>query len=108
MDTAQRVEHDAKRLFALFRPSSLATLLAICLSASACTAGDVGANSTQTTRPAMATSFDCHNAASATEKLICSKAETAALDGKLQSAYKTALSAVVPYSKSDLVETSKD
>jgi uncharacterized protein len=42
----------------------------------------------------LAASFDCNKAASATEKLICSDAETSALDGKLQQAYKTALAAV--------------
>lgn len=33
---------------------------------------------------AQAASFDCNKAASTTEKLICSDAETSALDGKLQ------------------------
>ena len=42
---------------------------------------------------ALAASFDCNKAASATEKLICSDAETSALDSKLQQAYKTALAA---------------
>lgn len=42
---------------------------------------------------ALAASFDCSKAASVTEKLICSDAETSALDGKLQQAYKTALTA---------------
>jgi len=43
---------------------------------------------------AFAASFDCSKAASPTEKLICSDAETSALDSKLQQAYKTALAAV--------------
>jgi uncharacterized protein len=42
---------------------------------------------------AFAASFDCGKAASPTEKLICSDAETSALDDKLQQAYKTALAA---------------
>ena len=42
---------------------------------------------------ALAASFDCSKAASATEKLICSDAETSALDGKLQQAYKAAMAA---------------
>ena len=42
---------------------------------------------------ALAASFDCNKAASATEKLICGDAETSALDDKLQQAYKAALAA---------------
>ena len=42
---------------------------------------------------AFAASFDCSKAAAPTEKLICSDAETSALDSKLQQAYKTALAA---------------
>lgn len=53
---------------------------------------------------ALAASFDCSNAVTTTEKLTCSDAETSALDSKLQKTYKTALTAVAPYSKSNLVE----
>lgn len=42
---------------------------------------------------AFAASFDCSKAAAPTEKLICSDAETSALDTKLQQAYNTALAA---------------
>lgn len=86
----ERVAHDTQRLPARFRPVPLVGLLAICLGVSACTTGDVHANSTQSTKAATA-SFDCGKAASATEKLICSDVQTAALDGKLQQSYKTAL-----------------
>lgn len=40
-----------------------------------------------------AASFDCHKAATSTEKMICSDAQTSALDSKLQQTYKTALAA---------------
>lgn len=40
-----------------------------------------------------AASFDCRKATTSTEKLICSDAETSALDSKLQQTYRTALMA---------------
>jgi uncharacterized protein len=43
---------------------------------------------------AFAASFDCSNAATSSEKLICSDAETSGLDSKLQQSYKAALAAV--------------
>jgi uncharacterized protein len=42
---------------------------------------------------AFAASFDCSKATSPTEKLICSDAQTSALDSKLQQTYDTALAA---------------
>jgi uncharacterized protein len=69
---------------------SCVVMLMLGLGTSICRAGG---NSGQTTSPAMAASFDCGKAASPTEKLICSDAQTSRLDGKLQQAYKTALAA---------------
>ncbi|MBD8882434.1 DUF1311 domain-containing protein [Rhodanobacter sp. 7MK24] len=53
---------------------------------------------------AIAASFDCSKATSATETLICKDAQTSALDDKLQQAYKAALVAVAPSSKKALIE----
>ena len=57
---------------------------------------------------AQAASFDCNKAASTTEKLICSDAETSALDGKLQGAYKAALAATDAYGKKALAEEQRN
>ncbi|RDS80705.1 DUF1311 domain-containing protein [Dyella psychrodurans] len=57
---------------------------------------------------ALATSFDCSKAASGTEKLICSDAETSALDDKLQQAYKTALLATNAYGKKELAKEQRN
>jgi len=57
---------------------------------------------------ALAASFDCGKAASDTEKLICSDAETSALDGKLQQAYKTALAATDAYGKKALAKEQRN
>ena len=55
-----------------------------------------------------AASFDCSKAATSTEKLICSDAETSALDSKLQQAYKTALSATDVYGKKELAKEQRN
>jgi len=57
---------------------------------------------------ALAASFDCNKAASATEKLICSDAETSALDGKLQQAYKAALAATDAYGQKALAKEQRN
>ncbi|RDS80707.1 DUF1311 domain-containing protein [Dyella psychrodurans] len=57
---------------------------------------------------ALAASFDCNKAASGTEKLICSDAETSALDDKLQQAYKTALLATDAYGKKELAKEQRN
>ncbi|QXG50028.1 lysozyme inhibitor LprI family protein [Pseudomonas viridiflava] len=57
---------------------------------------------------AFAASFDCNKASTATEKLICSDAETSALDGKLQQAYKTALAATDAYGKKALAKEQRN
>jgi uncharacterized protein len=80
---------------------SCVAMLMLGLGSSTCTAGG---NSPQTTAPVVTASFDCSKAVSVMEKLICRDVQTSALDGKMQQTYKTALAAVVPYSKSDLVE----
>lgn len=108
MRKARRVAHNAQRLITWFQPAALVAFLAICLGASACTAGNVRANSTQATKPAMLASFDCSQAANATEKLICSDAQTTALDGKLQQAYKTALSATDASGKKALAKEQRN
>jgi len=53
---------------------------------------------------AMAASFDCNKATSATEMLICKDAQTSALDDQLQQTYKTALRVVAPSSRRALIE----
>lgn len=57
---------------------------------------------------AVAASFDCGKAAIATEKLICSDAETSALDNKLQQAYKTALAATNASGKKELAKEQRN
>lgn len=57
-----------------------------------------------TTPRAVAASFDCSKASSATETLICKDPQTSALDDKLQQAYKGALGAVAASSKKALIE----
>lgn len=57
---------------------------------------------------APAASFDCKKAVSTTEKLICSDAETSALDGKLQGAYETALAATDAYGKKELAKEQRN
>ncbi len=55
-----------------------------------------------------AASFDCNKAVSATERLICSDAETSALDGKLHGAYETALAAIDAYGKKELAKEQRN
>ncbi|CAB3644462.1 Uncharacterized protein conserved in bacteria%2C putative lipoprotein [Achromobacter sp. 2789STDY5608633] len=57
---------------------------------------------------AQAASFDCNKAVSATERLICSDAETSALDGKLHGAYETALAATDAYGKKELAKEQRN
>lgn len=57
---------------------------------------------------ALAAGFDCNKAATTTEKLICSDAETSALDGKLQQAYKTALEAANAPGKKALTQEQRN
>jgi uncharacterized protein len=57
---------------------------------------------------AFAASFDCTKAGSPTEKLICSDAQTSALDSKLQQAYKTALKATDAYGNKALAKEQRN
>jgi uncharacterized protein len=58
---------------------------------------------------AFAASFDCTKATSPTEKLICSDAQTSALDSKLQQTYKSALTAASEaIDKKDLAEEQRN
>ncbi|WP_454676864.1 lysozyme inhibitor LprI family protein [Achromobacter marplatensis] len=57
---------------------------------------------------AQAASFDCNKAVGTTERLICSDAETSALDGKLQGAYETALAATEAYGKKELTKEQRN
>ncbi|WP_232786651.1 lysozyme inhibitor LprI family protein [Achromobacter sp. DH1f] len=57
---------------------------------------------------AQAASFDCNKAVSTTERLICSDAETSALDGKLQGAYETAQAATDAYGKKALAKEQRN
>lgn len=57
---------------------------------------------------AQAASFDCNKAVGTTERLICSDAETSALDGKLQGAYETALAATDAYGKKELTKEQRN
>ncbi len=57
---------------------------------------------------ASAASFDCSKVATSTEKLICSDAETSALDSKLQQTYKKALSATDAYGKKVLAKEQRN
>jgi uncharacterized protein len=57
---------------------------------------------------AFAASFDCNKATSPTEKLICSDAQTSALDSKLQQTYKTALNATDAYGKKALAKEQRN
>ncbi|KAG0754456.1 hypothetical protein G6F22_020987 [Rhizopus arrhizus] len=57
---------------------------------------------------AQAASFDCNKAVGTTERLICSDAETSALDGKLQGAYEAALAATDAYGKKELTKEQRN
>lgn len=55
-----------------------------------------------------AASFNCGNAESFTEKLICNNDTTSALDVRLQKAYQHALTVVAPFNKPELVKEQRD
>lgn len=57
---------------------------------------------------AHAASFDCAKAGTSVEKMICSDAETSALDGKLQQTYSTALAATNAYGRKALAKEQRN